>query len=810
MVMPFARMKYLLAMTVQKLPKRLRGQAVELTQQLRTRQARCSYEQLLKHYCPTEPNGPWKLQSSSTPMDNGLPGTGPGSSTEENLITQLQLKSPEVTKNGVTGPISNPIEQIKAPGVDGLTHESRVPKPKLTLTEYATPASSVSAFCRAVLLRLIPLKFFGDGPEGLFNRKAIMKHVDSFIKMRRFESPSLHEVCTGLKIANISWLASPKLHNPQGGENTKMSLSDFRKRMEMFQEFIYYIFDSILLPLVRANFYVTESQIHRNRLFYFRHDVWQRLTKQPLANLKTAMFEEIETSRAQRLLNQRSLGVGSLRLLPKSSGIRPILNLRKRVLKEQTWGGKKRSYLAASINSSLAPISSMLSYERKQQPTRLVDSTIGRNTSKSAPQTLFVKLDIQGCFDTIPQKQLLGLVEELVSEESYHITKHVEMAPSAFDIRGKPTRRFIGRAAPAMKHQPLHDMVAEQAQGGKAKTVYIDTINQKLHDTGDLLSLLDQHVRNNLVKMGRKYFRQRSGIPQGSVLSNLLCNFFYGELERQVLGFLRPTDSLLLRLVDDFLLVTTDVDQAMRFLNAMVPGQPSYGVVVNPAKSMVNFTADVKGIHIPRIEGSSPFPYCGILINTHTLEMIRDQDRLLEGGASAAASLSDTLTVETSRNPGRVFRRKVLGPFRLQIHPMYLDDGHNSRRVVLTNLYTSFITAAMKMYRYMKSLRGRTHPEPPIIIQTIHDLIHQTFKVIQTRRSSQSASMSCFVQLWHLKYLAASAFRFVLKRKQTRYVAVLLWLGRLGKESRPSSDGEALCLQQVLKKGTTLFEQWRF
>ncbi|KAJ5915547.1 hypothetical protein N7466_011480 [Penicillium verhagenii] len=813
-----------------KLPKRLRGQAVELTQQLRTRQARCSYEQLLKHYCPTEPNGPWKLQSSSTPMDNGEPGTEPGSSIEENLITQLKLKSPEVTKNGVLGPISNPTEHIKVPGVDDLTRESRVPKPKLTLTDYATPASSVSAFCRAVLLRLIPLKFFGDGSDGLFNRRAIMKHIDSFIKMRRFESPSLHEVCTGLKIANISWLASPKLHKPQGGENTKMSLSDFQKRTEMFQEFIYYIFDSILLPLVRANFYVTESQIHRNRLFYFRHDVWQRLTKQPLANLKTAMFEEIETSRAQRLLNQRSLGVGSLRLLPKSSGIRPILNLRKRVLKEQTWGGKKRSYLAASINSSLAPISSMLSYERKQQPTRLGSSLqyvgdihlrlrdfkkqliqqSGATQANQLPKLFFVKLDIQGCFDTIPQKQLLGLIEELVSEESYLITKHVEMTPSAFDMRGKPSRRFIGRAAPALKQQPLQKMVADQAQGGKAKTVYIDTINQKLHDTGDLLSLLDQHVRNNLVKMGRKYFRQRSGIPQGSVLSNLLCNFFYGELEQQVLGFLRPTDSLLLRLVDDFLLVTTDVDQAMRFLNAMVPGQPSYGVVVNPAKSMVNFTADVKGIHIPRVEGSSPFPYCGILINTHTLEMIRDQDRLLEGGASAAASLSDTLTVETSRNPGRVFRRKVLGPFRLQIHPMYLDDGHNSRRVVLTNLYTSFITAAMKMYRYMKSLRGRTHPEPPIIIQTIHDLIHQTFKTIQTRRASKSAPMSCFVQLWHLKYLAASAFRFVLKRKQTRYVAVLLWLARLGKESRPSSDGEALCLQQVLKKGTTLFEQWRF
>ncbi|KAJ5752542.1 Telomere reverse transcriptase [Penicillium odoratum] len=808
-----------------KLPKRLRGQAVELAHSLRARQARCSYEELLRHYCPTEPNGPWKLGEAS-PIKNRVLGAELGSSIDESLVTQLKVKTPVCTNDRCPGPGSHSMEPSKAESAC----ESRIQQPKLTLTHYATPASSVSAFCRAVLLNLIPSKFFGDGPEGLFNRKLIMRHVDSFIKLRRFESLSLHEVCIGLKVANISWLASPKLHNSHGGTDTKMAMSDFQKRTEMLHDFVYYIFDSILLPLVRANFYVTESQTHRNRLFYFRHDVWQRLTKQPLAKLKTTIFEEVEPSRAQRLLERRSLGVGSLRLLPKSTGLRPILNLRKRVLKESNWGGKKRSYLAASINSSLAPISNMLSYERKRQPTRLGSALqyvgdihlklrdfkrqlieqLPEPKSSSLPKLFFVKLDIQGCFDTIPQKQLLGLIEELVSEETYHITKHVEMSPSAFDARGKPTRRYIGRAMPAMKQQALSDMVAEQGQCPKAKTVYIDTIQQKLHDADDLLGLLNQHVRNNLVKMGKQYFRQRSGIPQGSVLSNLLCNFFYGELEQQVLGFLRPADSVLLRLVDDFLLVTTDVDQAIQFLQVMIPGQPSYGVLVNPAKSLVNFTAAVKGTHIPRIEGSSLFPYCGILINTHTLEMIRDQDRLLEGGDSAATSLSDTLTVETSRIPGRTFRRKVLAPFRLQIHPMYLDDEHNSRSVVLANLHTSFITAAMKMYRYMKSLRGRSHPAPPIIIQTIYDLIHQTFRVIQTRRTSHSTPFSCFVQLWHLQYLAASAFRFVLKRKQTRYVAVLEWLDRLGKESRPNSNLKAVRMQQVVRKGIALFEQWRF
>lgn len=37
-----------------KIPKRLYGKAAELTQSLRVRHARCSYYELLKHYCPTE------------------------------------------------------------------------------------------------------------------------------------------------------------------------------------------------------------------------------------------------------------------------------------------------------------------------------------------------------------------------------------------------------------------------------------------------------------------------------------------------------------------------------------------------------------------------------------------------------------------------------------------------------------------------------------------------------------------------------------------------------------------------------------
>jgi telomerase reverse transcriptase len=368
----------------------------------------------------------------------------------------------------------------------------------------------------------------------------------------------------------------------------------------------------------------------------------------------------------------------------------------------------------------------------------------------------------------------------------------------------------VSRAASAFEPQNLPEFIKGCSSRRNANTVFVDSIAQKNEDQESLLDLLEEHVLRNLVKIGQKYFRQRNGIPQGSVLSSLLCNFYYAELERKVLGFINPEESLLIRLVDDFLLITPRADTAMQFLKVMIHGQPSYGVRVNPAKSLSNFSAAVDGIILPRLEGSALFPYCGTLISTKTLEIHRDQDRVFESGESAAATLSNTLTVDATRFPGSTFRRKVLSSFRLQLHSMYIDDGHNSRTVVLANLYSSFMTSAMKMYRYIKSLRGRAHPSPAIITQTIRDLIEQTAGSIQARRTDKESSFSCFVQPSQLEFLAGAAFRFVLKRKQTRYVAVLRWLDSLVKEARPTSDSELVKMTHVVKNGNAMFEKWRF
>jgi telomerase reverse transcriptase len=159
-------------------------------------------------------------------------------------------------------------------------------------------------------------------------------------------------------------------------------------------------------------------------------------------------------------------------------------------------------------------------------------------------------------------------------------------------------------------------------------TVYVGALGQQVRARAALLPLLDEHVRFNVVKMGRRFYRQTRGVPQGSVVAGLLCSLLYGQLERETLAFVRETPgAVLLRLVDDFLLISTDKAAALRFLRVMHAGVPQFGVQVKLQKSLVNFDAEIEGVPIEKVT-TKEFPYCGVLIDTMNMDIIKDMSRV--------------------------------------------------------------------------------------------------------------------------------------------------------------------------------------
>ena len=63
---------------------------------------------------------------------------------------------------------------------------------------------------------------------------------------------------------------------------------------------------------------------------------------------------------------------------------------------------------------------------------------------------------------------------------------------------------------------------------------------------------------------------QKKGIAQGSILSTLLCNYYYGNMEAEELVV--KGDELLMRQVDDFLFVTPHLENARLFLGKLQQG----------------------------------------------------------------------------------------------------------------------------------------------------------------------------------------------------------------------------------------------
>ncbi|KAI9782484.1 MAG: hypothetical protein M1839_004970 [Geoglossum umbratile] len=750
--------------SVSTIPKRLRGKVVELVSKLQKLHGQCSYTELLRHYCD--------LNASPKPSEARCKPQIP--SSDESTMLDTQIAS---SKSGKIVSPQGPVDTD--PG------ENKLGQRKLSFTDFATPPAKVSAFCRAVICKIIPEEFWGTGEVGEWNKRIMLRNVDRFVNLRRYESLALHEVLQGLKITSISWLTPPNV-NPL----TKVSLSDRNKRFSIFSEFIYYVFDSLLIPLIRSSFHVTETNVHRNRLFFFHHSVWRSLSEPALATLKLSMFEEVKTSTAKGVLERRSLGFSQVRVLPKESGVRPIVNLRRRPMTKH----KGKTILGKSINSIMAPVFNVLGYEKKTQPSKLgsalfsVGDMYPKLKSYKAKleqrglvdrRLYFAKVDVQSCFDTIPQRRLVQLVDALVTQEEYRIEHHVELKipdghgySSPEVVPKKPSRKFKATARAPNDYSAFGQVVEGDFACGKKNTVFVDRVVRTFQTKETLLNLLGEHVQRNLVKIGKKFYRQKAGIPQGSVLSSLLCNFFYGDLEQKFLYFL-DEDSVLLRLIDDFLLITLNPDHARQFLQVMHDGTPEYGVSVNPAKTLVNFEVVVNGEKVPRLVGSTQFPYCATLVDTRTLDICKERRRANDG------VIADSLTVEYSKLPGRTFHRKALNAFKIQTHAMFLDTDFNTLPTVLTNIHQNFVESAMKFYSYTKSLPYHKQPRPTMLIKTIEDLVELAFVLLKSKNKNEKYNnYRCAITKSQVKWLASVAFRDVLRRKQS---------------TSPSSDAES-CL----------------
>jgi telomerase reverse transcriptase len=256
----------------------------------------------------------------------------------------------------------------------------------------------------------------------------------------------------------------------------------------------------------------------------------------------------------------------------------------------------------------------------------------------------------------------------------------------------------------------------------------VDGVERNVVQASALQQLLQEHVKHNLVRIGNKVYRQISGIPQGSCLSSLLINMHYTVLESLcVPPRARNHLWLLLRLVDDWLLLTTDAAAARAFMRNLSSGHPEFGCSVSAGKSSANFDININGqvcvcacvcvctpININwqgvrRFDstGSICVSWGGLLLDVNTLEIRLDYSRFFSDGGMSR-HLRDSVSVETSRNPGQALRAQTVRFARLRAHGFLFDTWVNSECTAMENCFAVFAHTAMRFHASCMLLRQAT------------------------------------------------------------------------------------------------------
>jgi len=750
---------------------------------------------------------------ASCSRESATSGATAGSREEEDTKPWLDTCSTEHDPGGGIPFPDASTKRVPPPGKEG----------ELSLAELMALHSTtrdVSRYCRMCLDKLLPAASLG----GQENRRKVMAQVSRFVELGRWEELPLHTIMRGIATNQLTWLQSPKRQpttptaagaTPAGGSKEEnptapVSRSEALKRSQLAGDFVHWLFSVYLVPLLRASFYCTEIEHQRYKVFYFRKPLWNRISRLGFERLQgggesqACNMVQLSRKQAQHILSHsnRSLGYAALRFLPKARELRPIANLSRKSLM------LSRNFQA--INRALDPLFQVLQYEVRCRP-ELLGATVfslddiyfklspwirrlkgtsggggggGGGKKGPLPRVYAAALDINKCFDSIPQRRLCTMVEGMLREDEYLIHRYCKLACAL----GQPRLRYAKHAAPPGQY-PSFLRLAEELSGKLHDVVLTDLVQYPYVDQKGLSKLLKEHIFHHLVKVGPRFCWQTKGIPQGSVLSSLLCNCFYASMEKEKLtpamrGEGEPHEgaTLLMRLMDDYLMLTTESETAACFVNQMHQGFPEYGCRVNPAKTVVNFDLSTRRLLPTPNEEDKWVAWCGLQIDPSSLEVRYDYTRY------SGIDMASTVSIVYGKHPGQAFFRKLCGVLKGKIHPLVLDSSCLSEHTAAINVYHMLLLAAVKGHCMAKALaRQHTVLSPVFLRCAVHGLAHYAQSRITTLAQGTKFAkhgFGCRVNPKVIEALNLRAWLTVLKSRHAAYCSLLKALRRDGEAKR--------------------------
>lgn len=428
--------------------------------------------------------------------------------------------------------------------------------------DQTTATSSVAVMATILLEEVFPTELFFNEENFLQVRQIVSK----FIYMRANEKISLAYILSHFGLAG----------NPESHESTI--------RYRILAQIIFWVLRWWLIPLLHSVFFLRYKGTDTNSLFYYRRDTWKAISSKVLHE---SNLEKIPARALAQASSLSTLGTGKTNILPKaSSGYRVITNFSGK----ESVNSKLQELLLAlrltrannirnsSACSSLASIDSFLTKLQKFKQTH-------HNTKG---QYFITKIDLSKCFDNINTSKAELLASELLSTfDSYEIFSLLSVGIKSFSEAVKDVR--IVQRVSTSQSKWNHEILLDGAPAAPGR-ILIDPGRSAAHYRRTELLVKDLHelLNGTRVRTGAGYALLKQGIPQGSVVSTILCDIVLDKVEQEGIRY-DQTNSMLFRYVDDFLFLSTSRSEAENFLAVMLKGFPDYGVNINPRKTICNF-----------------------------------------------------------------------------------------------------------------------------------------------------------------------------------------------------------------------------
>ncbi|WWC73585.1 uncharacterized protein I206_107557 [Kwoniella pini CBS 10737] len=679
----------------------------------------------------------------------------------------------------------------------------------------------VCRYIIAIFRRLFSSEMLGSR----HNLDTLTSHVKRFVKAKQFEPINLHSLLQGIQINEFQW------NRIDPHDNQRISVSEATKRTRVVEDFIEWIFSSFLIPLLRHTFYITETSTTRYETVYYTHEDWYKATKPHMDELKDNLLVRLNKTESY-FAQQGPLGVSAVRLIPKPQGFRPIVNMGKKIKSKNVLGipihGFNKKEMTA--NQILKGVHQILTFEKDRHRASLGASLFGTNEIfgpiqhlkadlnkkyGKVPNLYFVKMDIKSAFDTIKQGKMIDVVSNLLDKNhDYCVMLYCLLLPPASQASHGASRRLFKSRAVVDDHiVSTFGGHAQEIAKPLRNAVIVDLVRRKQITREACLDLLKIHIQNNVWQIGKQFYRQKVGIPQGSKISSLLCSFFYACMENEFLAFTRQQGSRLLRYIDDFLYITDSPNLARRFVETMTKGFPTYGAQVSSGKTLLSFECETRGqmgaIIDPGDDGQILFPYCGFLINTKTLDVMSDHPRLLIG------PIKQSFAIRSDRHKGSTFISWFSRQLENRNHIAYLDTVHNDINTVHLNIYINFALTSMKIPYYFKSDEIINQRREQLIVDSLINSIEYTYLAGKARINHVNNRKNDIKNHYNIKksnfiFLALNAIIMILNKKSKYKGIINLLKLRLKLKLSNKQHYKDKQMNEIIEKGWNVIKNAKY